>query len=64
MLEIDDFTLVLKRKVPLSRWLLDLHKTKNFMEYASDDKAPFFYCVLHFMKNLIKSRVYAKKNKI
>lgn len=42
MPEFQDFKLVLQRKVGIVHWLRDWKRTDAFMEYAKDDKRPFF----------------------
>lgn len=46
MPELQDFKLVLQRKVPLLKWLKDWKRTDYFMEYDKEDKSPFFYALL------------------
>lgn len=46
MPEFQDFKLVLQRKLSLKQWMRDLHRTDVFLEYASDDKRPFFQFIL------------------
>lgn len=46
MPEFQDFKLVLQRKVGIWQWLKDWKRTDVFMEYASDDKRPFFQYIM------------------
>ena len=46
MPEFQDFKLVLQRKVGFLHWLRDWKRTDAFMEYAKDDKWPFFQYIL------------------
>lgn len=46
MPEFQDFKLVLQHKVGIWQWLKDLKRTDVFMEYASDDKWPFFQYII------------------
>lgn len=46
MPEFQDFKLVLQRKVGIWQWLKDWKRTDAFMEYASDDKRPFFQYII------------------
>ena len=46
MPEFQDFKLVLQRKVGILQWLKDWKRTDVFMEYASDDKRPFFQYII------------------
>lgn len=46
MPEFQDFKLVLQRKVGILQWLKDWKRTDAFMEYASDDKRPFFQYII------------------
>ena len=59
MPEFDDFkNNVLKGKISFFRWLKDVHRTDCFMEYAPDDKAPFFVKLkseaIRYCKKLLK----------
>lgn len=47
MPELQDFKLVLQRRVSLVQWLKDWKRTDFFMEYDKKDKKPFFYAVLN-----------------
>lgn len=47
MPELQDFKLVLQRKVSFSLWLKDWKRTDYFMEYDRNDKVPFFFAVLN-----------------
>lgn len=59
MPEFDDFrNSVLRGEIPFFRWLKDVHRTDCFMEYAPDDKAPFFVKfrneAIRYCKKLLK----------
>lgn len=47
MPELQDFKLVLQRRVSFVQWLKDWKRTDYFMEYDKKDKKPFFYAVLN-----------------
>ena len=47
MPELQDFKLVLQRRVSFVQWLKDWKRTDFFMEYDKKDKNPFFYAVLN-----------------
>lgn len=47
MPELQDFKLVLQRRVSFVQWLKDWKRTNYFMEYDKKDKNPFFYAVLN-----------------
>lgn len=47
MPELQDFKLVLQRKVSFSLWFKDWKRTDYFMEYDRNDKVPFFFAVLN-----------------
>lgn len=46
MPELQDFKLVLQRKVSLKQWYQDFRRTDYFMEYDKKDKLPFFFAIL------------------
>lgn len=46
MPEFQDMKLVMQRKVGFWQWLKDWKRTDVFMEYASDDKRPFFQYII------------------
>lgn len=46
MPEFQDFKLVLQRKLSFTRWFGDLRRTDAFMDYAKDDKWPFFQFII------------------
>lgn len=47
MPEIQDFKLVLQRKVSFIQWYKDWRRTDFFMEYDKNDKKPFLFAVLN-----------------
>lgn len=47
MPELQDFKLVLQRKVTFSQWYKDWRRTDYFMEYDKNDKRPFFFAILN-----------------
>lgn len=47
MPELQDFKLVLQRKVSLVQWFRDWKRTDFFMEYDKKDKKPFLFAVLN-----------------
>lgn len=47
MPELQDFKLVLQRRLSFVQWLKDWKRTDYFMEYDKKDKKPFFYAVLN-----------------
>lgn len=47
MPELQDFKLVLQRRVSFVQWLKDCKRTDYFMEYDKKDKKPFLYAVLN-----------------
>lgn len=51
MPEFQDFKLVLQRKLSFLQWLKDLHRTDAFMDYADDDKRPFFQFIIDKLKH-------------
>ena len=54
MPEFDDVVFVLKGKLSLVKWLKDIHRTTSFMEYAKDDKRPFYKKLKSFVHFLFK----------
>lgn len=52
MPEFQDFKLVLQRKLSWLQWINDLKKTDTFLEYAKDDKKPFFQFLINKFKFL------------
>lgn len=54
MPEFDDVVFVLKGKLSLFKWFKDLRMTTSFMEYAKDDKKPFYKKMRSFMQFLFK----------
>lgn len=60
MPEFDDVVFVLKGKLSLVKWLKDLHRTTSFMEYAKDDKKPFYKKLksfVHFLSKRVTKRI-------
>lgn len=47
MPELQDFKMVLQRKVSFIQWFKDWKRTDFFMEYDKNDKKPFFFAVLN-----------------
>ena len=47
MPELQDFKLVLQRRVSFVQWFRDWKRTDFFMEYDKKDKRPFFFAVLN-----------------
>ena len=47
MPEFQDIKLVLQRKLSFCRWLKDWRRTDAFLEYAKDDKRPFFQFIIN-----------------
>jgi len=47
MPELQDFKLVLQRKLSIVQWLKDWKRTDYFMEYDKNDKKPFVFAVLN-----------------
>lgn len=47
MPELQDFKLVLQRRVSFVQWLKDWKRTDFFMEYDKKDRKPFFFAVLN-----------------
>ena len=47
MPELQDFKLVLQRKVSIMQWCKDWKRTDYFMEYDKNDKKPFFFAILN-----------------
>ena len=47
MPELQDFKLVLQRKVSFIQWCKDWKRTDYFMEYDKQDKKPFFFAILN-----------------
>ena len=47
MPEFQDFKLVLQRKLSLQQWWKDFKRTDAFLEYAKDDKRPFFQFIIN-----------------
>lgn len=47
MPELQDFKLVLQRKLSFVQWLKDWKRTDFFMEYDKNDKKPFFFALLN-----------------
>lgn len=47
MPELQDFKLVLQRKVSFLQWFNDWKRTDFFMEYDKNDKKPFFFALLN-----------------
>lgn len=59
MPEFDDFlTNVVHKKISLKTWVRDLRRTDCFMEYSSDDKAPFFSRLKFEVERLFKKCFY------
>lgn len=55
MPEVDDFKQsVLKRRISLLQWVKDVRKTDSFMEYAKDDRKPFYARIKHELRCIIK----------
>lgn len=47
MPELQDFKLVVQRKVSFIQWCKDWKRTDYFMEYDKQDKKPFFFAILN-----------------
>ncbi len=47
MPELQDFKLVLQRRVSFNKWLKDWKRTDFFMEYDKHDKKPFVFAILN-----------------
>lgn len=50
MPEFQDIKLVLQRKLSFCQWLKDWRRTDAFLEYAKDDKRPFFQFIINKLK--------------
>ena len=57
MPEFDDVVFVLKGKLSPVKWLKDIRRTTSFMEYAKDDKRPFYKKLKSFMHFLFKRMI-------
>lgn len=60
MPEMDDFMLMLKRKVSYRTWRRDYKRTTTFMEYCPTDPKPYKVRKNQFIKHLLKKVLHLK----